>query len=90
MSLLVLLARWDRDSLSWKTSSVITRGIGDVLGTLSDLGMMLNGELFELPTSARRIDAKRIFIVAHLKLGSQGERIGGILDGKRDGIRARR
>jgi hypothetical protein len=57
MNSLVLLAKWDRDSLSWKTSQ---RSLLVELETFAERfpisGIMRNGELFELPTLALRTD----------------------------------
>ena len=57
MNSLALLAKWDRDSLSWKTSQ---RSLLVELETFSERfptsGMMRSGELFERPTSEHRTE----------------------------------
>ena len=65
-------------------AALITRGIGDVLGTLSDLGYDAQWRTIRASDVGAPHRRERIFIVAHShKLGSQGERIGGIFDGER-------
>ena len=65
-------------------AALITRGIGDVLGTLSDLGYDAQWRTIRASDVGAPHRRERIFIVAHShKHGSQGERIGGIFDGER-------
>jgi DNA (cytosine-5)-methyltransferase 1 len=69
-------------------AALITRGIGDVLGTLSDLGYDAQWRAIRASDVGAPHRRERIFIVANAhEHGSQGERSGGILDGKREALR---
>ena len=68
---LALLAKWDRDSLSWKTSQRSFLAESETFSArFPTSGMMHNGELFELPTSARPHRRERIFVVAYARRGN--------------------
>ena len=69
-------------------AALITRGIGDVLGTLSDLGYDAQWRTIRASDVGAPHRRERIFIVAYANVDrSQGERIGGVLDGEREAFR---